>query len=79
MNKNLTIRMGVCNHRKYIPQLLDLVASGTFDPQVLLTQQRELLSAIDAYKAFDTRRPGWLKVALYPQAVEAQAGAKAGR
>ena len=25
MNKNLTVRMGNCNHRKYIPDLIDLV------------------------------------------------------
>ncbi|HEX8986858.1 MAG TPA: zinc-dependent alcohol dehydrogenase [Rhodocyclaceae bacterium] len=66
MHKNLTIRMGNCNHRKYIPRLLDLVSSHAIDPKALITQREELVSAIDAYKAFDTRQPGWLKVELLP-------------
>lgn len=64
MNKNLTIRMGNCNHRKYIPHLIDLVRNGTIDPTAIITQQEDLEAVIDAYKAFDLRRPGWLKVEL---------------
>jgi threonine dehydrogenase-like Zn-dependent dehydrogenase len=67
MNKNLTIRMGNCNHRKYIPHLIDLVSSGVVDPQALLTQEQALSDAIEAYEAFDSRQPGWLKVELEPQ------------
>jgi threonine dehydrogenase-like Zn-dependent dehydrogenase len=68
MNKNLTIKMGNCNHRKYIPQLVDMVRSGVIDPMIVLTQQEPLTSVIDAYKAFDTRQPGWVKVELKPSA-----------
>lgn len=64
MNKNLTIKMGNCNHRKYIPRLLELIQSGIFDPAKILTQHAPLDSVIEAYKAFDTRQPGWLKVGL---------------
>lgn len=64
MNKNLTIRMGNCNHRKYIPHLIELVRTGAVDPTVIITQREGMESVIDAYKAFDLRRPGWLKVAL---------------
>jgi threonine dehydrogenase-like Zn-dependent dehydrogenase len=66
MHKNLTLRMGNCNHRKYIPRLLELVGSGSFDPRTLITRHEGLMSAVDAYKAFDTRQPGWLKVELLP-------------
>lgn len=66
MNKNLTIRMGNCNHRKYIPHLIDLVASGVIDPLNLLTQHQPLSGAIEAYETFDARKPGWLKVELRP-------------
>jgi threonine dehydrogenase-like Zn-dependent dehydrogenase len=66
MNKNLTIRMGNCNHRKYIPHLIELVQSGIIDPARLVTQMESMESVIDAYKAFDTRSPGWLKVELVP-------------
>ena len=29
---NRTLNMGNCNHRKYIPELVSLVQSGTIDP-----------------------------------------------
>lgn len=66
MNKNLTVRMGNCNHRKYIPRLIELIQNGSFDPTTLVTQVQPLDSVLDAYKAFDTRSPGWLKVELRP-------------
>jgi threonine dehydrogenase-like Zn-dependent dehydrogenase len=34
----------------------------------VLTQQEPLTSVIDAYKAFDTRQSGWVKVELKPSA-----------
>jgi threonine dehydrogenase-like Zn-dependent dehydrogenase len=64
MNKNLTVKMGNCNHRKYIPMLVDMVRSGEVDPAEILTQHEPLSSAIDAYRAFDERRTGWIKVKL---------------
>ena len=66
MNKNLTIRMGNCNHRKYIPALVGLVESGAIDPSTILSEYHGLTGAIDAYKAFDLRQPGWMKVELDP-------------
>lgn len=69
MNKNLTLRMGNCPHRKYVPMLVDLVHSGIVDPTLILTQQEPMASAIDAYEAFDERKPGWIKVELEPQAM----------
>lgn len=66
MNKNLTINMGNCNHRKYIPILIDMVRSGEVDPVAILTQHEPLRLAVDAYKAFDERQAGWLKVKLEP-------------
>jgi threonine dehydrogenase-like Zn-dependent dehydrogenase len=67
MEKNLTIRMGNCNHRKYIPELVRLVRQGSIEPRKVLTQVEPLMSAIDAYKVFDLRQPGWIKVELQPQ------------
>lgn len=68
MNKNLTIKMGNCNHRKYIPRLLELVRSGSVDPAEILTQVEPMTDVIEAYKQFDRRAPGWIKVMLEPQA-----------
>src|SRR5690606_24807775 len=35
MNKNLTLKMGNCHHRKYIPKLLEMVRSGAINPTPL--------------------------------------------
>ena len=64
MNKNLTMRMGNCPHRKYIPRLLELVRTGVVDPATVLSQVQPLSSAIEAYRSFDLRKPGWMKVEL---------------
>jgi threonine dehydrogenase-like Zn-dependent dehydrogenase len=64
MNKNLTMHAGNCNHRRYVPRLLDLVATGTVDPTTFITQSEPPESAIDAYRAFDRRDEGWLKTVL---------------
>ncbi|MEU7474861.1 zinc-dependent alcohol dehydrogenase [Lentzea sp. NPDC042327] len=64
MNKNLTLRMGNCNHRRYLPRLLDLVVSGVVDPTAFITKHEEPAAAIDAYKSFDLREDGWLKTVL---------------
>ncbi len=66
MNKNLTIKMGNCNHRKYIPRLIELVLARAIDPASILTQQEPLTHALEAYKRFDTRAESWIKVELLP-------------
>jgi threonine dehydrogenase-like Zn-dependent dehydrogenase len=66
MNKNLTINMGNCNHRRYVPHLVELVRTGAIDPIEVLTQVEPLTDALEAYKAFDQRQPGWIKVELQP-------------
>ena len=62
--KNLTLTMGNCNHRKYIPHLVELTRAGAVDPSALVTQVADVPGAVEAYEQFDRRRPGWLKVAL---------------
>lgn len=67
MNKNLTINMGNCHHRKYIPKLIEITLSGRIDPSKILTQVKPMSDVIEAFKAFDQRRSGWVKVELHPQ------------
>ncbi len=64
MNKNLTMKMGNCPHRKYGPYLVELVRTGAIDPVKILTQMEPMTGAISAYEAFDKREPGWIKVEL---------------
>jgi threonine dehydrogenase-like Zn-dependent dehydrogenase len=66
--RNLTVRGGNCNHRRYMPTLVGLVATGALDPTEILTQTEPITDAIEAYKAFDRREPGWIKVELNPVA-----------
>jgi threonine dehydrogenase-like Zn-dependent dehydrogenase len=66
--RNLTVRGGNCNHRKYMPMLVGLVATGALDPTEILTNTEPLTGAIEAYEAFDRREPGWIKVELQPAA-----------
>ncbi|HEX4203880.1 MAG TPA: zinc-dependent alcohol dehydrogenase [Ktedonobacteraceae bacterium] len=68
MNKNLRLNMGNCNHRKYIPTLVDLVQSNIVEPLGLITQTTTARQALDAYRAFDKRESGWEKVELVPMA-----------
>ncbi|HEY8504324.1 MAG TPA: zinc-dependent alcohol dehydrogenase, partial [Gemmataceae bacterium] len=67
-NKNLTVQSGNCPHRRYLPALVELVHSGAVDPTEVLTRREPLTAAVEAYKAFDTRQPGWIKVELTPAA-----------
>jgi threonine dehydrogenase-like Zn-dependent dehydrogenase len=66
MEKNLIIRMGNCNHRRYLSHLIGLVRNGSLKPAEVLTQREPITSVIEAYKAFDKREPGWIKVKLEP-------------
>jgi threonine dehydrogenase-like Zn-dependent dehydrogenase len=66
MNRNITINMGNCNHRKYLPRLVDMVRARVIKPSEIITKRESLQAAIDAYKAFDTHQTGWVKVELQP-------------
>ncbi|HET7327746.1 MAG TPA: alcohol dehydrogenase catalytic domain-containing protein [Nocardioidaceae bacterium] len=63
-NKNLTLKMGNCNHRRYLPHMVDLVASGALDTSPLVTRWSGTEDAVAAYEAFDRREAGWTKVAI---------------
>lgn len=64
MQHNLTVRLGNCNHRRYVPALVDLLRNGTLQPQHVISQQEPLTNVIDAYRKFDQRETGWMKVEL---------------
>jgi threonine dehydrogenase-like Zn-dependent dehydrogenase len=68
MNKNLTIKAGNCNHRRYLPELVQLVRTGAADPSTVITQGTDVPGVLDAYATFDRRESGWTKVTLDPSA-----------
>jgi hypothetical protein len=61
-----SLKSGNCNHRRYVPELIQLVRTGALCPSSILTQTVAFDSAIAAYRAFDRREPGWTKVELIP-------------
>jgi threonine dehydrogenase-like Zn-dependent dehydrogenase len=67
MMKNLTIKAGNCNHKRYIPRLLDLIRTGAIHPERLVTSVKGMTDAVSAYHAFAKHEPGWIKVELEPQ------------
>jgi threonine dehydrogenase-like Zn-dependent dehydrogenase len=64
MNANLTVKMGNCNHRRYVPGLLSKIATGGADPTTVWTQQETIPTALRAHEAFDRRDTGWTKTTL---------------
>ncbi|MGE5112119.1 MAG: zinc-dependent alcohol dehydrogenase [Acidobacteriaceae bacterium] len=73
MEKNLTLKAGNCNHRRYIPMLIEKVRTGAIDPTEILTHRGPLVGAIEAYEQFDKREPGWIKVMLDPASAPSKA------
>ena len=71
MNKNLTVQMGNANHRRYVPELIELVRSGAVRPAEIITQISDITGVLEAYETFDQRRDGWHKVILDPAGVGA--------
>lgn len=68
MMKNLTLKMGNCNHIRIIPKLVRMTAMGEVDPTRVLTQERPFGTALEAFERFDRREEAWVKVDLSPMA-----------
>ena len=66
LEKNLTLKAGNCNHRRYMPEMIELVRAGVIRPEQFLTQKEPIQSAIDAYRSFAEHERGWIKVKLEP-------------
>jgi threonine dehydrogenase-like Zn-dependent dehydrogenase len=66
MNRNLTVHMGNCNHRSYVPMLVGRARAGEIDPTRVLTQREPIDDVLEAYRNFDLRSRGWVKVRVVP-------------
>ena len=62
--KNVGLAGGVAPVRRYLPELLDLVTSGTVDPGLVFDSVLPLSEVAEGYKAMDERRA--IKVLLQP-------------
>ncbi|MFL6156498.1 MAG: zinc-dependent alcohol dehydrogenase family protein [Marmoricola sp.] len=62
--KNVGLRGGVAPVRRYLPELLELVTSGTVNPGLVFDSVLPLSEVAEGYKAMDERRS--IKVLLQP-------------
>jgi threonine dehydrogenase-like Zn-dependent dehydrogenase len=68
MNKGLTLRMGQCNVKRYMPHLLDHIRAGRIDAKAIITHRFPLSQAPEAYRVFEQRLDGCIKCVLLPEA-----------
>ena len=57
---------GQCDVKRYNRQLRDLIAADKIAPSIIVSHQVGLDEAPEAYKHFDAREDGWIKVVLHP-------------
>ena len=64
--KGLRLGTGQCNVKRYTAQLRDLIIAGRAKPGVVVSHRLPLDEAPDAYRRFDRREDGYVKVILQP-------------
>jgi glutathione-independent formaldehyde dehydrogenase len=64
--KDITIGMGRDHDKRYMARLRDLIIAGRAKPSVIVTQRLPLADAPDAFRRFDRREDGYIKVVLDP-------------
>jgi threonine dehydrogenase-like Zn-dependent dehydrogenase len=66
MNKGLTLRMGQCNTRRYMPHLLKHIREGRVDAKAIISHRMPLSEVSNAYEMFEQRTEECRKVVLRP-------------
>jgi glutathione-independent formaldehyde dehydrogenase len=66
--KGVTIGMGRDHDERYNDFLRDLIASGRIKPSTIVSHRLALDEAPAAYRTFDERRDGYIKIVLDPAA-----------
>jgi threonine dehydrogenase-like Zn-dependent dehydrogenase len=64
--KGLTFRMGQTHVQKYLRPLLQRIRNGEIDPSFVITHRLPLDQAPEAYRTFNERKDGYIKVVLKP-------------
>jgi threonine dehydrogenase-like Zn-dependent dehydrogenase len=66
--KGLTLRMGQTHTHRYMRPLLAMIDDGRIDPSFVITHRIGLDGAPDAYRAFNDKGDGCIKVVMRPHA-----------
>ncbi len=64
--KAITFRPSVCSVQRYMPELIALVRSGRLHPERQISHRMKLSEGTEAYRLFDRREAGTLKMVLEP-------------
>lgn len=64
--KGLTFKMGQTHVKQHLPELLNMVESGAFDPTFVISHNVPLAEAPDMYKIFKEKENECVKVVLKP-------------
>jgi threonine dehydrogenase-like Zn-dependent dehydrogenase len=64
MNKGLTLRMGQCNTKRYMPHLLEHIRAGRVDPKRIITHRLPLDQVAYGYEMFAEKTDDCRKVVL---------------
>jgi threonine dehydrogenase-like Zn-dependent dehydrogenase len=62
--KNLTLRMAICSAQEQWKELIPLVKAGRINGTYVFTHQMNLSEGEEAYRIFDAREGGCLKIML---------------
>jgi threonine dehydrogenase-like Zn-dependent dehydrogenase len=65
-NKGLTFRMGQTHVQRYMRPLLEHIEQGDIDPSFIITHRLPLDEAPHAYKIFEEKKDGCIKVVMQP-------------
>ena len=66
MNKGLTIRLGQCNVKRYMPRLLEHIREGRIDAKAIISHRLPLEEAAEGYRLFANKKDGARKIVLVP-------------
>jgi threonine dehydrogenase-like Zn-dependent dehydrogenase len=66
MNKNLTLRMGQCNTKRYMPRLLEHIREGRVDAKAVISHRVTLDEVPRAYEMFAGKTDECIKVVVTP-------------
>jgi glutathione-independent formaldehyde dehydrogenase len=66
--KDITIGMGRDHDKRYMAHLRDLISAGHIKPSVVVSHRLPLADAPEAFRRFDRREDGYIKIILDPAA-----------
>jgi threonine dehydrogenase-like Zn-dependent dehydrogenase len=68
VGKGLTLKTGQTHVQKYLAPLMQKIADGEIDPSFLITHRIGLEDGPEAYKTFQEKKDGCIKVVINPSA-----------